>query len=159
MFRYFVRRYGCALNFDTGTEETFHKVVVGQPFRTDCRRMKDRELRLARRADVILLLTTVMDEDIPDPQMRVPKIRFSRCVKRTTLGSFLTEAGNMYPYSDAARQAMRECVRRSAVATSIGLEEVCCICYKFSTKTVAYEHDIYNIITNKQLLMSMIFTT
>ena len=119
-----MRRYGCALNFDTGTEETFHKVVVGQPFRTDCRRMRDRERRLARRADVILLLTTVMDEDIPDPQMRVPKIRFSRPVKRTTLGAFITEDDNVYPYTFAARQAMLQCVQRSAVATSIGLEDV-----------------------------------
>lgn len=37
-FPFFIRRFGCALNFDSGTHERFHRDVVVAPFAMDARR-------------------------------------------------------------------------------------------------------------------------
>lgn len=37
-FPFFIRRFGCALNFDSGTHERFHRDIVVAPFKMDARR-------------------------------------------------------------------------------------------------------------------------
>ena len=45
---FFIRRYGAALNFDSGTFERFHREVVVSPYDRDCRREEGQLLRLYR---------------------------------------------------------------------------------------------------------------
>ena len=45
-FRYWIRKFGRALNFDTGTHEKFHQQVVVKPFKADARREEGQLHRL-----------------------------------------------------------------------------------------------------------------
>jgi hypothetical protein len=76
--RYYIRRYGCGLNFDTGTHETYHKIVVNQPYAADCHREDGMEDRLARDVNTRSLIKTVLDETIPDPAPRQRGMTLSR---------------------------------------------------------------------------------
>ena len=72
--RYAMRRYASGLNFDTGTDESFHKEVVGKVYRTDCNREENRDERLAMRADHNMLIKTVTDAGMADPVPRRRRI-------------------------------------------------------------------------------------
>ena len=67
--RYFTRRFGSPLNWDTATYETYHKVAVGQPFKRDNHHegMTD---RLPQYAMMWAVVMTVLEESRPDPNIR-----------------------------------------------------------------------------------------
>jgi hypothetical protein len=88
-YRYFIRRYGCALNFDSGTHETYHKFVVNEPYHADCHREEGLERRLALVANANILVSTLMDESRPDPIPRPPGFCLSRRHDTDTLLAYL----------------------------------------------------------------------
>ena len=88
-----MRRYASGLNFDTGTDESFHKEVVGKVFRTDCNREENRDDRLAMRADQNVLIKTVTDAGMPDPIPRRRRIYLMQPkvhILSKTVASFLS---------------------------------------------------------------------
>lgn len=88
-FRYFIRRYGSALNFDTETWETLHQVMVHRTFERDCHRNDGRLNRLQASGDAACLLRMVTEERIPDPP-ELPRVRRFKAERSgETLGSFV----------------------------------------------------------------------
>ena len=75
-FRYFIRRYGCALNFDSAVWEAGHKVVSHDTYARDCNRREGRERRLMQQTNRKAILRVVMEEDVPDPPIRVHRLFF-----------------------------------------------------------------------------------
>ena len=68
--RFFIRRFGAAVNFDSATYERFHRDVVVEPFSKDCRREEGQIERLRIAADHMQLVNTYLDKDVQDPQAR-----------------------------------------------------------------------------------------
>lgn len=56
-FTYFIRRFGCAANFDSTTHERYHQLVVVKPCLADCRRHDGQEQRLSQAANIWTLVT------------------------------------------------------------------------------------------------------
>lgn len=75
-FRYFIRRYGCALNFDSGVWEANHRIVSHETYERDCNRQEHRERRLMEQTNRKAILRLVMEEDVPDPAIRVHALYF-----------------------------------------------------------------------------------
>jgi hypothetical protein len=76
-YRYFIRRFGAAHNFDTATFERFMPPTVHEAFAQDANRRDGREVRLALRNDMYDLVRSVMEEKIPDPVPRCLRLFFS----------------------------------------------------------------------------------
>ena len=102
-----MRRYGSGLNFDSGTYETYHQFAVNEPFKADCRREGNRNIRLARKANEKILVVTVADEGIPDPKGRTPCV-YLRNPQKRTLEAFLSAEDNSITrvQSSAIRKAL-----------------------------------------------------
>ena len=122
--RYFIRKFGCGLNFDTGTHETYHKLVVNEPYAADCHREEGMEDRLARDANTRILIRTVLDEGIPDPTPR----RVGMTVLSPHVdGNVRDFLGGLDPQSSG--DAILRCVMRCQTlreATTVPVEQVHC---------------------------------
>lgn len=87
-FRYFIRLYGSALNFDTSTWETFHKEVCHIPFSRDSNHNENREHRLMRQVHSRTSLRSLAEQSVPDPEPRPRTLHF-KVARHQTVGQLL----------------------------------------------------------------------
>ena len=69
-FRYWIRKFGRALNFDTGTHEKFHQTVVVKPFKADARREEGQLDRLYEKTNMSQCLYTFLRSVTPPPELK-----------------------------------------------------------------------------------------
>jgi len=118
-----IRRYGCALNFDTGTHETYHKYVVNEPYAADCKREDGMEARLSREANTKSLVKTVLEERLPDPPPRARTIELKERLKNMPLGTYLHR--NLMPnVADAILRSVNRSVALEAAVKQGWLQKV-----------------------------------
>ena len=120
--RYFIRRFGCGLNFDSGTHENYHQFVVRGPFDADCRREEGRTDRLAKRANERILVTTALEELQSDPPMRTPSMTL-RARSSCTLQMFIRSA-NSFPGGEAQRVAIYRHIFRCELLQAVEARKV-----------------------------------
>ena len=80
-FRYFIRRFGAACNFDTGTWETAHKWFCHETFKRDCNREANRETRLMEACNLNWCFQSMMDRKVGDPPIKQPTSSLSLPVR------------------------------------------------------------------------------
>ena len=69
-FRYWIRKFGRALNFDTGTHEKFHQEVVVKPFKADARREEGQLDRLYVATNMSQCLHTFLRNISSPPELK-----------------------------------------------------------------------------------------
>lgn len=115
-FRYFIRRYGSALNFDTGTFELFHKVVVHQLFARDANRKEGRLSRFLAYASARALVARVEQAATDQPREVQPALEF-RSDLHLTLEQFLSRLQG--PIADAIGAAVDVAQGEYGAATNL----------------------------------------
>jgi len=92
--RYFIRRYGAGVNFDTGTYETNHKLVVHQLYARDCNRAAGRLLRLTASLNARQVMRMLQDRlaAVAPPEV-VPTLSFT-CPLNINVGQAFSALAN-----------------------------------------------------------------
>lgn len=115
-YRYFIRRFGSGLNFDTATFEMFHKRSVSLPYSRDNHKEKGMSDRLARWASNHSLVMTVADEELKDPTPKarglyVRRRRRKRRIINVRVGEMLQgKHGCLRIYDERQRKAIKHAV-------------------------------------------------
>ena len=147
--RYFTRRFGSPLNWDTATYETYHKVAVGQPFKRD-NHHEGMTQRLPQYAMMWATVMTVLEESRPDPNVRnkniYPKKPFYGgrsyryrhiATQKSNLKAFIAK----YSSSKRVQKALATAVTNSPVfkAHKLKNKKVQSRCVHSITRMLAYE--------------------
>lgn len=109
-FVQFIRLYGCALNFDTSTNERLHKEVVGNVMKQDCRRNADRlerMLRLVNKRTLLKVVKAYREVGVVSPARVAPAPMYLRDASKRTLAQFVDEQTDV-----AMRRRLRKAIRK-----------------------------------------------
>lgn len=121
--RYFIRRYGSGLNFDSGTYEQFHKFAVKTAYQADCKRDDGGLIhRLTISTNVRTLVKTVTEEGKSDPPCRPRRVKMSRPTGNC-LGKYLQDISN-FEDNPSFRKATMRAIRSSLLMHGKSRNEV-----------------------------------